>query len=317
MKKIIIILLIVLPVLGFSQPQNNGKIIDKFPLKDLISSPLYIVDGSYMKSDFNIDSLNCDYIDNIEVLKDPYSTAIYGTRGLKGVYIITTKTAKYKDAAKDIQVDKKMLTLETKLSQNKEGHPALQLILNALQGRLCDPVSIAAPRRMSLGRDVSTLVYVAHPLITVDGIEMEESFDITQIPIADIHEFKIYKDEQATTLFGTRATKGVIWISTTPPIEYETIVFAPGYESFLATQKSKDFYSESYLKTKNMQMVVEWNYRYRNPSIYNPKIYEASIDYDSKIDYGLDVEYELYMFFRFMEKENRMSLINDRAVAGL
>jgi len=317
MKKIIIILLAVIPVLIFGQASNNGEIVDKFPINELQRSPLYIVDGIHMKSDFKPDNLDCDNIENIEVLEGAYSTAIYGARGANGVYIITTKAAKYKDAAHNIQVDKKMLTLETKLSLNKKDFPAPHSILDALQGRLYNLVSIAAPRRMSLDRDVSTLVPVDYPLIILDGIEMEESFDINQVPIADIHEINIYKEEQAIALFGTRAQKGVICISKTPPIEYETIVFAPGYESFLATQKSKDFYSESYLKTKNMQMVIEWNYRYRNPSIYNPKIYEAAIDYESKIDYGLDVEYELYMFFRFMEKENRMSLINDRVVAGL
>lgn len=61
-------------------------------------------------------------------------------------------------------------------------------------------------------------------------------------------------------------------------------------------------------------MVTEWNYRHSNPGRYNPHIYEAAIDYDSKTDYGIDVEYTLYMFFRFMEKENNMSLIGDRQI---
>ncbi len=142
---------------------------------------------------------------------------------------------------------------------------------------------------------------------------MEESFDLNEISVNDIYAIKVYKDEQATALFGTQGKNGVIWISTIPPIEYETIVFAPpGYETFLASQKSKDFYSKSYLKTKNLLMVSEWNYRCNNPSIYNPKIYEASIDYEANTNYGLNVEYELYMFFRFMEKENNISLIGDK-----
>ncbi|MBB4037401.1 hypothetical protein GGR21_003318 [Dysgonomonas hofstadii] len=150
------------------------------------------------------------------------------------------------------------------------------------------------------------------PLIVLNGIIMEESFDLNEISVNDIYAIKVYKDEQATALFGTQGKNGVIWISTIPPIEYETIVFAPGYETFLASQKSKDFYSKSYLKTKNLLMVSEWNYRCNNPSIYNPKIYEASIDYEANTNYGLNVEYELYMFFRFMEKENNISLIGDK-----
>lgn len=97
--------------------------------------------------------------------------------------------------------------------------------------------------------------------------------------------------------------------------EYETIVFAPGFDSFLTMQPSKSYFTESWLKAKNAQMVTEWNYRYGSPSYYNPHIYEEAIDYDSKINYGLDVEYTLYMFFRFMEKENNMSLIHDRQIS--
>ncbi len=79
MKKILVILLIIAPVLCFAQSKNEGKIVDKFPLKDLrLDMPLYIVDGVSMKDSFNLDSLNCDQIDNFEILKHPYSSAIYG-----------------------------------------------------------------------------------------------------------------------------------------------------------------------------------------------------------------------------------------------
>lgn len=98
--------------------------------------------------------------------------------------------------------------------------------------------------------------------------------------------------------------------------EYETIVFAPGFESFVTTQPTKSYFTESWLKSKNILMVTEWNYRNNNPSRYNPSIYEEAIDYDNRTDYGLDVEYTLYMFFRFMEKENNMSLIGDRQIVG-
>jgi len=310
MKRIILILLVIAPVWIFGQ---NGKIIDRFPLKDLTSSPLYIVDGVDMKSGFNIDSLNCEDIDNIEISKDPYSTAIYGTRGMKGVYIITTKAGKYKEASRNIQIDKKMLTLEVKLSQDANEPVTPLFLTEALQGCLCKPAPINENTEQFRIRDKSPYPDTQSPLIIIDGIIMDISFNINQIPVNDIHSFKVYRDEEAVALFGTQGRNGVISISTIPPTEYETIVFAPGYETFLATQKSKDFYSESYLKTKNVQMVSEWNYRCNTPSVYNPKIYEATIDYNAQTDYGIDVEYELYMFFRFMEKENRMSLINDIA----
>ncbi len=121
---------------------------------------------------------------------------------MNGVYIITTKIGKYKDAAQNIKIDDRMLSLNiSRLSMNRK-EPPLHNIAEALSGCLCDPVFIR------------------------------------------------------------------------PEDKYETIVFAPpGYETFLATQKSKDFYSKSYLKTKNLLMVSEWNYRCNNPSIYNPPEY--------------------------------------------
>lgn len=91
--------------------------------------------------------------------------------------------------------------------------------------------------------------------------------------------------------------------------EYEAIVIAPGFDTFLATQQSKEFYSEATLKAKNAPMVAEWNYRYRQPLRYDPNIYEEEIIYDSNTEYGLEVEYTLYMFFKFMEKQHKMSLM--------
>lgn len=52
------------------------------------TDPLYIVDGVAME---NIQYLNPYDIQNVEVLKDASSTAIYGARGSNGVIMITTK----------------------------------------------------------------------------------------------------------------------------------------------------------------------------------------------------------------------------------
>jgi TonB-dependent starch-binding outer membrane protein SusC len=55
------------------------------------NSPLYIVDG-FAKDD--IKDIAPSEIEDISVLKDASSTAIYGSRGANGVVLITTKTAK-------------------------------------------------------------------------------------------------------------------------------------------------------------------------------------------------------------------------------
>lgn len=54
------------------------------------NSPLYIVDGFPVES---INDISSSEIASIDVLKDAFSTAIYGSRGANGVVIVTTKSA--------------------------------------------------------------------------------------------------------------------------------------------------------------------------------------------------------------------------------
>ena len=62
------------------------------------SSPLYIVDGFPVES---ISDIPSSEIASIDVLKDAFSTAIYGSRGANGVVIVTTKNA---EAGKKVSV---------------------------------------------------------------------------------------------------------------------------------------------------------------------------------------------------------------------
>ena len=54
--------------------------------------PLYVVDGLPLTGD--IANLNPDEIENISILKDAASTAIYGSRAANGVVLVTTKRAR-------------------------------------------------------------------------------------------------------------------------------------------------------------------------------------------------------------------------------
>lgn len=55
------------------------------------SDPLYVVDGFVVD---NIDYLNPNDIENVEILKDAASSAVYGSRAANGVVAITTKSGK-------------------------------------------------------------------------------------------------------------------------------------------------------------------------------------------------------------------------------
>ena len=56
-----------------------------------------------------------------------------------------------------------------------------------------------------------------------------------------------------------------------------------------------------FVDRENKFYVIEWNIRAKNPLRYNPNIYENVIEYDFNIDYGLDVNYKLYNYFKFVE----------------
>ncbi|WP_238480297.1 TonB-dependent receptor [Mangrovibacterium lignilyticum] len=79
---------------GVTITQNNGQpgASNKINIRGIgttgDSSPLYIVDGVIQG---NIDYLSPSDIENIDVLKDAASAAIYGSRGANGVILVTTK----------------------------------------------------------------------------------------------------------------------------------------------------------------------------------------------------------------------------------
>ncbi len=63
------------------------------------STPLFILDGAPVSSSV-FTSINPNDIENITVLKDAASTAIYGSRAGNGVIVITTKKGKFGEQAK-------------------------------------------------------------------------------------------------------------------------------------------------------------------------------------------------------------------------
>lgn len=85
-------------------------------------------------------------------------------------------------------------------------------------------------------------------------------------------------------------------------LEYEIIIFDIGFDTYLKSIAKPDwYYSQQTLEIKNRFYVTEWNIRVLNPQIYNPSIYENIINYDPNIDYGLEVNYKLYNYFKFVE----------------
>ncbi|MCD6331818.1 MAG: hypothetical protein J7L89_00945 [Bacteroidales bacterium] len=88
--------------------------------------------------------------------------------------------------------------------------------------------------------------------------------------------------------------------------EYELLIIDPGFDQwFITHRKPVWYYSHDYLRTKNLFYVTGWNekvrdtrYQMRHPN--NPFILQ--IDYRPQIDYGLELDWKLFHYFRYIEE---------------
>ena len=82
--------------------------------------------------------------------------------------------------------------------------------------------------------------------------------------------------------------------------EWDLQVLDSQYDYFLnAVAKPMNFYTESYLKSRNTFLVTEWNSLYYSGRYRN--VIESSIDYDPQENYGLKFEYKLYQVFVYVQ----------------
>lgn len=92
-------------------------------------------------------------------------------------------------------------------------------------------------------------------------------------------------------------------------IEYEVIIIDPGFSTWLASMAyPRGFYTQSYLETKNQLYINEWNNRFLQPQRYSRDLYEMSIDYDSNINYGYEVNYLIYNYMVYFQNNYHQKL---------
>lgn len=90
-------------------------------------------------------------------------------------------------------------------------------------------------------------------------------------------------------------------------IAYEIIIIEPGFDSWLATAKPRNYFSLVYLENKNRLWVSEWNSRVLD-NRYNRNLYEMRIDYQPHIRYGFEVNYLLYQYFSYFQQRYKQRL---------
>ncbi|MDY0199285.1 MAG: DUF6146 family protein [Tenuifilaceae bacterium] len=89
-------------------------------------------------------------------------------------------------------------------------------------------------------------------------------------------------------------------------LEYDLIIFDQGFDYWLSSRSfQKNQYSNSYLQSMNNLYVIEWNRRY---SMGDHKI-ESYIDYSPFNEYDFELNYKLYMYFKYFEESNRIKLL--------
>ncbi|NCC74409.1 MAG: hypothetical protein EOM06_13590 [Sphingobacteriia bacterium] len=91
-------------------------------------------------------------------------------------------------------------------------------------------------------------------------------------------------------------------IRPTDSTEYELIVSDAEFENWLITNSRPVWYHENdYYRFKNRLYVVSWNNRVRQ-AMYRPP-YEYEIEYDPSVDYGVEVNWKLYWYFKYLEQK--------------
>lgn len=88
-------------------------------------------------------------------------------------------------------------------------------------------------------------------------------------------------------------------------LEYEIIIIDPGFNSwFLSYARPRNYYSQNYLEARNRDWVIGWN----NAFTQGNRLIEMSIDYNSTIDYGYEVNYILFNYLTYFQLTNKIKL---------
>ena len=69
-----------------------------------------------------------------------------------------------------------------------------------------------------------------------------------------------------------------------------------------ARARPRGYYTQTFLESRNIVYVTEWNNRVLSPDRYDPNLYELQINYERGIDYGYEVNYLLYYYFIYFQR---------------
>jgi hypothetical protein len=92
-------------------------------------------------------------------------------------------------------------------------------------------------------------------------------------------------------------------------MQYEVIIIDSGFSTWLETRAfPRNYHSQSFLESKNQIYISEWNSRVMQPQRYSPNLYEMTINYDSNVDYGYEVNYLIYNYMIYFQNTFKQKL---------
>ena len=117
----------------------------------------------------------------------------------------------------------------------------------------------------------------------------------------------VQKDKSDSNSTESRRENDTIHLSN-ENLEYDIKIIEPGFNSWLATQRPRGYYDLNYLEQRNRQMVLTYNQRVLNPSLFDPNLYPQHINYDYNLDYGYEVNFLLYNYLLYFQEKYRQKL---------
>lgn len=103
---------------------------------------------------------------------------------------------------------------------------------------------------------------------------------------------------------GTRSQGSNILSKAENDDEYELTIIDSGFDRwFSVNRRPINYHTLSFYEQQNARYVRAWNQMVDQQGRYNALNYpfENRIDYDPSIDYGLELNYKLYNYFRYIE----------------
>lgn len=90
-------------------------------------------------------------------------------------------------------------------------------------------------------------------------------------------------------------------------LEYEVLIIDPGFNGWLASYaKPRNYHSQNYMEQRNRMWIMQWN---QNAiSGQRRELFEMTINYESNVDYGYEVNYLIYNYLTYFQLTNNIQL---------